>query len=151
MNKGFTIIELIISVAIIGLLTALTVSNLSSSKAKTRDGKRISDLAQLQFALELFFDRCNQYPTKSGDLPNLAANNGCPSGITLEDFTSKIPTPPASDTYIYAVNDIDTPTDYVLRADLELNSQALKDDVDGTQMGIDCVDEPNFYYCVLPK
>lgn len=155
MNKGFTIVELIVTVSIIALLTAITVSNLASSKAKARDGKRISDIVNLQFALELFFDRCNQYPTRSGALPNLDANNGCPTGVTLRSFISRIPTPPGTDIYAYGVNNETTPTDYVLQADLELYNQALIDDVDGVQnysgVGFDCEDSPNFIFCVLPK
>lgn len=161
-RKGFTIIELIIVVAIIAILTAIMTSNFGESKKKSRDAKRVSDIVQLQLALEMFFDRCNQYPTVTdvgagmwpvGRVPSLIANNGCPTGIMLSSFIGKIPAPPTTANYIYVVNN--TYTDYVLRAKLETKTQALDDDVDGllTALGnTDCSDaSPNFYFCVQPR
>ncbi len=143
-RKGFTIIELLVSVGIIAILTAIITANFATAKAKSRDAKRVSDIAQLQLALELYFDRCSQYPQLSTGSANnylmsLSAANGCPSGISLASFISKLPTPPTAGDYRYAVNNYDpanlttyAPTDYVLRATLEGQNQATLDDVDGT-------------------
>ncbi len=166
-QKAFTIIELMVVVAIIAILTAIIMTNLTSAKTKSRDAKRVSDIVQLQLALELFFDRCNQYPTIDPatigvgkfPMPNLAATNGCPPNISLATFTSKIPTPPVatSGDYRYAVNSATTPTDYILQAKLELPSQALNDDLDtplpgwNTDSGIVCSDTPVLYYCAQPR
>jgi prepilin-type N-terminal cleavage/methylation domain-containing protein len=156
MNKGFTIIELITVVAIIAIITAITTTNFTTSKAKARDTKRVSDISQLQFALELFFDRCNQYPTVASNMPNLAAgngSNGCPVGVTLgPTFISNLPNPPTAGDYYYAVDNSSTPTDYVLRTRLETTNPVLNDDIDATTYTVDCADtSPNFYYCVVPK
>ncbi len=131
-RKGFTIIELLVVVAIIVILTGIVITNLSQSQLKSRDGKRVSDLSQLQLALDLYFDRCNQYPQLGSNfLMDTTANNGCPSGIEFSLFLGKIPTPPKAGDYIYAVNNITTPTDYILRAQLEGNNHATRDDIDG--------------------
>lgn len=125
--RAFTLIELMVVVAIIALLTGIVMTNLSSSKGKARDSKRVSDIGQLQLTLELYFDRCKQYPSLiSGDISTI--NNGCPngSGITLGSYISKIPTDPNGAVYDYAVNGT-PPTDYVLRAKLEYPSVASSD------------------------
>ncbi len=149
-QKGFTLIELLVVIAIISILTSIIMANLTQSKAKARDTKRVSDMAQIQLTLELFFDRCNQYPAVSSNMPNITSFTGCPSGITLGTFISQIPNPPTAGDYTYVVNAI-PPTDYVLRAKLETLNVALNDDIDGTVYSTDCSDSPTYYYCVQPR
>lgn len=62
-KKGFTLIELLVVIAIIGLLSTLAVVALSSARQKARDSKRLSDLKQVQTALELYYTDNNAYPT----------------------------------------------------------------------------------------
>lgn len=61
-KKGFTLIELLVVIAIIGLLSTLAVVALGSARQKARDSKRLSDLKQVQTALELYFTDNNSYP-----------------------------------------------------------------------------------------
>lgn len=61
-NKGFTLIELLVVIAIIGLLSTLAVVALNSARAKSRDAKRVSDVKQVQTALELYYNDNNAYP-----------------------------------------------------------------------------------------
>ncbi len=157
-KKGFTIIELMVVVAIISILTAIVLANLTGAKQRSRDAKRISDIAQIQLALELFFDRCNQYPPATNSSPTLTAGNGsygCPSGITLGSFISKIPVGPnANENYNYVTNG--SYTDYVISSNLETKAAALNDDIDGTVtfgIGVTVVCDDGQYniYCVQPR
>jgi type II secretion system protein G len=61
-NKGFTLIELLVVISIIGILTGLVTSNLTSSQARGRDGKRKSDLKAIATALEIYYNDYNTYP-----------------------------------------------------------------------------------------
>ncbi|OGE80374.1 MAG: hypothetical protein A2826_02870 [Candidatus Doudnabacteria bacterium RIFCSPHIGHO2_01_FULL_43_23] len=63
-SRGFTLIELLVVIAIIGLLASVVVTSLSSTRAKARDTKRISDLKQMKLGLDLFLNHGNGYPTK---------------------------------------------------------------------------------------
>ncbi|MDE2590127.1 MAG: prepilin-type N-terminal cleavage/methylation domain-containing protein [Patescibacteria group bacterium] len=53
-KKGFTLIELLVVIAIIGILATLLMSNFIGIRQRARDGKRKSDISQLQAALEQY-------------------------------------------------------------------------------------------------
>lgn len=61
-NKGFTLIELLVVIAIIGLLSTLSVIALNSAREKARNARRVSDMKQIQTALELYFNDVGRYP-----------------------------------------------------------------------------------------
>lgn len=60
--SGFTLIELLVVIAIIGILSSLAVVSLNNARAKARDAKRVSDIRQMETALELFLADRNGYP-----------------------------------------------------------------------------------------
>jgi type II secretion system protein G len=120
-KKGFTLIELLVVIAIIGLLSTLAVVALGSARAKSRDAKRVSDIRQIQTALELYYADQNAYPT--GTAVTLGgASAAClnASGFTTAGCASPymgvVPSDPSSNTYSYTVSGT---TAYTLTATLE--------------------------------
>src|SRR6056297_1325722 len=67
-KKGFTLIELMVVVAIMGLLAALAVISLNNARQRARDARRISDVKQVQTALELYYLDNQEYPDSTGDI-----------------------------------------------------------------------------------
>jgi len=67
-SQGFTLIELIVVVTIIGILATLIAINYSGSQAKARDAKRKSDLSDYSSAIESYFDDNNYYPKAKSSL-----------------------------------------------------------------------------------
>lgn len=65
-NRAFTLIELLVVIAIIGLLSSVVLASLNDARMKARDAKRLSDMHQLQNALELYYTTYNQYPRSPG-------------------------------------------------------------------------------------
>ena len=65
-QQGFTLIELLVVIAIIGLLSTLAVVALNNARMKSRDAKRVSDVKQIQTALELYYNDANAYPGSLG-------------------------------------------------------------------------------------
>lgn len=131
-KKGFTLIELLVVIAIIGILSSVVLASLNSARTKSRDAKRISDIKQLQLALELYFDSNNAYPAVS-DLDS--------SGLVTGGFISAIPHDPVGDAvdYNYAYYSGTSPTNYHLGTTLENDSHvALNSDVDCTSVAAGC-------------
>ena len=73
-KKGFTLIELLVVIAIIGLLSTMSIIALNSARARSRDAKRISDVKQMQTALEMFYNDAGYYPDSLGTTISTGTN-----------------------------------------------------------------------------
>ncbi len=62
MKKGFTLIELIMVVAIISLLTSIVLSSLTTARQKGNDTARIQVVHEVQSALQLYVTKNGSYP-----------------------------------------------------------------------------------------
>ncbi|MFH1956704.1 MAG: prepilin-type N-terminal cleavage/methylation domain-containing protein [Patescibacteria group bacterium] len=124
-NKGFTIIELMVVVAIIGILAALITISFSDAKAKSRDSRRMEDLKSISNALNLYYSQNHRFPDTGGSdveldgtvvndsvSPELVANNSMPAPI-------RDPLSPGTD-YVY--NSPSGGLDYTITFCLETNS-----------------------------
>lgn len=76
-QKGFTLIELLVVIAIIGILSSVVLASLSTARQKSRDAKRISDIGQVQLALELYFDRTQSYPSTTPAICGAGGTTAC--------------------------------------------------------------------------
>jgi type II secretion system protein G len=73
LNTGFTLIELLVVIAIIGILASVILASLNTARSKARDSKRISDLQELQKALEMYYFDYGTYPGATGHYKSSAA------------------------------------------------------------------------------
>jgi len=61
-NKGFTLIEMLVVVAVIGLLASLILVGLSDFRTRGRDTRRIADIKEVQNGLEVYYMKNGTYP-----------------------------------------------------------------------------------------
>ncbi len=61
-KKGFTLIEILVAIAIIGILATMLLANFQGIRARARDAQRKRDLNELRTALRLFYNDNQSYP-----------------------------------------------------------------------------------------
>ena len=121
--KGFTLVELLISIAIIGLLSTFVVNAYGGSRDKAKDVRRVTDLKAISKALEIYYSDNSKYPFyESGGVT-------CPMGVAsynmawldcwndleseLSPYIKSLPKDPSKDKY-YFYKGVDGGEGYIL-------------------------------------
>ena len=152
MRKGFTLIEILIVVAIIALLASSVLIGFAPAQRQGRDTRRIGDLRQVQYALELYYSKCGYYPgsaqagTPCGNFSQVSTWATLSAALTGSNIgVPKVPNDPSSSrTYLYGTDNIGS--SYVIGAVLEdTNSSALRNGATGDIFGVNCAGN---VYCI---
>jgi len=61
-NNGFTIVELLIVIVVIGILAAITIVSFNGVQQRARDTERFTDITAMQKQLEIFYNEKGYYP-----------------------------------------------------------------------------------------
>ena len=111
-NQGFTIVELLIVIVVIGILALLVITTYSGIQQKARNSKRQTDVQSLQTQLEAFYSQNGYYPSLtdmntsswiSTNMKSLDVNALIdPSNATQ---SQTLVTAPVAKSYAYAVTD----------------------------------------------
>jgi prepilin-type N-terminal cleavage/methylation domain-containing protein len=85
---GFTLIEMLIVIAIIAILSAVVLTGVNGFQASARDTARIGDMKNIQDYLELYFNKCGYYP---GSLNTSGVCvSGAPDKTKWSDFAAEM-------------------------------------------------------------
>jgi general secretion pathway protein G len=102
-QDGFTLIELMVVILIIGLLATIVVQNLRSATDKAKRVKAQADISQLKSALDRYYLDAGSYPTTDQGLQALMATPD--SGNVPRDWSGpyieKLPADPWGNPYSY--------------------------------------------------
>jgi general secretion pathway protein G len=111
---GFTLLELLIVIVIIGILALLIIPNITSAPKKARDTKRKTDITQIRKGLEEYFVNNNVYPAALTDLQTGTA-----------PIIKNLPVDPKNvSPYVYTYTPANTNTTYSVTACLENDQDA---------------------------
>lgn len=97
---GFTLIELMIVVVILGLLATMVMPKILDKPEQARRTKAKVDIRSIQSALAMFKTDTGRFPTTSEGLQALAANPGVRS-YSKEGYLERVPADPWGNKYIY--------------------------------------------------
>ncbi len=112
-KKGFTLIEILVVIAIIGLVASVVLVSLNNARKKARDARRLSDVHQIVLALNIYLDEKGEWPARTADACCDGWDQGpCESDNTFiqsladEGIMSKVPVDPngGSGTGCYGYN-----------------------------------------------
>lgn len=101
-RKGFTLIELIVTITIIMVISAVAAVTFTGTNTKARDSRRMADLEKVRTALELYRQANGLYPGTTTPL--------------ISDYLQSWPKDPKNFSYYYAVG---TSYTYTLDAQME--------------------------------
>jgi len=101
MTKGFTLIELMIVVVILGMLATMIMPRILDKPERARRVKAQSEIRTLQQTLSLFNSDTGRFPTTSEGLQALVANPGNVDNYADKGYLDNVPSDPWGRPYIY--------------------------------------------------
>lgn len=119
MKRGFTLIELIVVIAIIAVLSAMVLISVRSAKTKSRDAQRIANMSEINNALNLYENTNRQYPIYTG---NITSSDTMSLALESAGTISQTPVDPLNSLpYVYTYSSSDGTT-FTLGFCLETNA-----------------------------
>src|SRR5208282_5482058 len=105
-QDGFTLIEIMVVIAIIGLLATLVVQSLRGATDKAKRTKAMADIAELKTALDRYYIDNGSYPTTDQGLTALVSSPSQgtqPQTANYEEggYIRRIPADPWGNPYVY--------------------------------------------------
>ena len=92
-QKGFTLIEILVAVAIVAVLATIGLVSYTKAQVIARDGKRKADLRALKVALELYYQANKAYPGPTEWTNSTSASNPWIPGL-VTTYINTIPKDP---------------------------------------------------------
>jgi len=77
MRRGFSLIELVVTIGVTGLLATIAIVSLNTARIRARDAKRIADVKQMVTALERYFADSGAYPIEGATVTLGSASETC--------------------------------------------------------------------------
>lgn len=103
-QEGFTLIEIMVVILILGLLATLVVQSLRGATDKAKRTKAMADIAELKTALDRYYIDIGSYPTSDQGLAALVNPPGSqtdPTGGSDAGYIKRIPNDPWGNPYVY--------------------------------------------------
>lgn len=119
-TKGFTIVELLIVIVVIGILAAIVIVAYNGVQQRSRDSRRQNDIQSITQALELYYIDNGRYPAGSGSSAAVGLNNqwsttadGSWANLVtiLKPYMGNVPSDPTSTAGAFPLN-YNPPTGY---------------------------------------
>jgi general secretion pathway protein G len=134
-QDGFTLIEIMVVILILGLLATIVVQSLRGATDKAKRTKATADLAELKTALDRYYLDNGSYPTTDQGLQALVTvptSGRIPANYEEGGYIQRVPPDPWGSNYVYQSNG----SSYVLKsygADGAEGGEGKNADIDASQ------------------
>jgi general secretion pathway protein G len=98
---GFTLLELIVVITIIGILSSIVVMSTRGAGPKARKTKAMADMRSIHSVAVALYNESGRWPESIEEMVNAKSEDGLPAIASLEKF----PTDPWGNEYVYEVVD----------------------------------------------
>ena len=102
-QQGFTLMELMVVIVILGVLAALVVPNVMGNKERADTQKAVSDIVALENALDMYKLDNHRYPTTEQTLDalvTLPTINPVPANYRNDGYIKRLPADPWGNEYM---------------------------------------------------
>ncbi len=106
-GRGFTLVEIIVVMAVISVLMMVVFASFSESRKKARDTARIADMQQLAAALQVYAATYGKYPSATEGActwQNSFNSGGCLRVLVTTGLLPVLPTDPINEATNGSVN-----------------------------------------------
>tara|TARA_B100001094_G_C18195698_1_gene810698 strand:+ start:3975 stop:4412 length:438 start_codon:yes stop_codon:yes gene_type:complete len=103
-NQGFTLLEIMVVIVILGLLASMVVPNLMGNKEQADTQKAVSDITALENSLDMYKLNNRRYPTTEQGLAALVEQPSAepiPRNYPDKGYIRRLPTDPWGNDYLY--------------------------------------------------
>ena len=134
-QDGFTLIEIMVVILILGLLATIVVQSLRGATDKAKRVKAQADIAEIKTGLDRYYLDAGSYPTSDQGLASLVAapsGGNVPANYESGGYLQSIPKDPWGNAYFYQSDG----NSYVLKsfgADGVEGGEGKNADIDGSQ------------------
>jgi general secretion pathway protein G len=136
-QDGFTLIEIMVVILILGLLATIVVQSLRGATDKAKRVKAQADISEIKTGLDRYYLDVGSYPTTEQGLgalvtaPSTGSNN-IPANYEAGGYLQSIPRDPWGNSYVYQSDG----NSYILKsygADGVEGGEGKNADIDGSQ------------------
>ncbi|MBI4120854.1 MAG: type II secretion system protein [Parcubacteria group bacterium] len=120
-HKGFTILELLVVLAVIGMLMSVVIVSMTGIKEKGRDATRLQHLQATQNALNLYYTNHSKFPVFAS-ATTITGDDAFSVLLEGELFISEVPRDPQHPVRTYTYQSNASGSDYTITFCLETDS-----------------------------
>ena len=112
-KKGFTLVELVVVIAILGILAGIAIPRFMDATASARGAKIVADMRTIESAVSMNYAKTGKYTITTGTAPSTTEVALTLPNLVTAGYLASVPVPPSGKAIIPETNKVvQDPTAY---------------------------------------
>ena len=120
-KKGFTILELLVVMALVSIVLSIIIVSTTGLKTKARDTTRLSHMNEIVTALNLYYTNHGRFPIATSEI-TITSDDIMSVELEGDEVIQQTPTDPSHPTFTYRYISDSLGLDYILTFCLETDT-----------------------------